>query len=292
MNRTRDKADKAQRNPFGSILGCLVPASWRIVLIVSFMQSPGLGAGDLTLGWTNNLLSISGSNIPGGKLEVWYLEAFCRSGSTRRDWLQTTLPHKTELVSATTNGRRIRLRTTVAPDVEILHDLRVGKEEIDFRLRLKNRGDHFADIQWFQPCLRVDRFTGCGQSNYITKSFLFTDRGMTRLDKTRRTEEALYRGGQVYVPKGIPLEDVNPRPISPDQPVNGLIGCISGDGRSLVAMAWDQTQELFQGVIVCLHNDPRVGGLKPGESKALHGKIYLMSNDPDALLRRYRRDFP
>ena len=37
---------------------------------------------------------------------------------------------------------------------------------------------------------------------------------------------------------------------------------------------------------------PRVGGLAPGETKQLHGKLYLMKNDPVELLARYRRDFP
>ena len=111
------------------------------------------------------------------------------------------------------------------------------------------------------------------------------------LDQTRRTEEAIYRGGQVYVPAGINLDDVNPRPISPDQPINGLIGCVSADNQWLLTTAFDRTQELFQGVIVCIHNDPRVGGLKPGEVKELHGKLYFLKNDSKALLKRYERDF-
>ena len=247
--------------------------------------------GGLTVAWTNNMLSVSRPDMPGGKVDIWYLEAFCRGGSTRRDWRQTTIPHKTELVSADKTGKRLRLRTTVEPQVEVTHDIRAGKDEVDFRLTLKNHGNEFVDMQWFQPCMRVDRFTGGNQSNYINKSFIFTDRGLTPLDKTRRTEEAIYRGGQVYVPKGINLDDVNPRPISLDQPVNGLIGCVSADDRYLLAMAWDQTQELFQGVIVCLHNDPRVGGLKAGETKKLHGKVYFLRKDPKALLKRYKRDF-
>ena len=247
--------------------------------------------GGLSVTWTNNMLSVSHPDIPGGKVDIWYLEAFCRSGSTRRDWRQTTIPHKTELVSADKMGKRIQLRTTVQPNVDVLHDIRAGKDEVDFRLTLKNRGNEFVDVQWFQPCMRVDRFTGGNQSNYINKSFIFTDRGLTFLDKTRRTEEAIYRGGQVYVPSGINLDDVNPRPISLDQPVNGLIGCVSADDRYLLAMAWDHTQELFQGVIVCLHNDPRIGGLKPGETKRLHGKVYLLRNEPKALLKRYEREF-
>jgi len=262
-----------------------------LLLAGSFAVSAGTTAG-LSIAWTNNMLSVSGPDMPGGKVDIWYLEAFCRSGSTRRDWRQTTLPHKTELVSADKHGKRIKLRTAVEPHVEAAHDIRAGKDEVDFRLTLKNRGTGFVDVQWFQPCMRVDRFTGGNQSNYINKSFIFTDRGMTRLDKTRRTQEAIYRGGQVYVPKEINLEDVNPRPISPDRPVNALIGCFSADDRYLLAMAWDRTQELFQGVIVCLHNDPRVGGLKAGETKRLHGKIYFLKNDPAELLKRYQRDFP
>jgi hypothetical protein len=58
------------------------------------------------------------------------------------------------------------------------------------------------------------------------------------------------------------------------------------------ATAWEPYQELFQGVITCLHSDFRLGGLKPGETKKARGKIYVMPNDDAALLTRYRRDFP
>ena len=61
---------------------------------------------------------------------------------------------------------------------------------------------------------------------------------------------------------------------------------------ALLATAWAQTQHLFQGVIVCIHSDPHVGGLKPHVTKKLRGKIYLMKNDPAKLLKQYQRDFP
>lgn len=186
----------------------------------------------------------------------------------------------------------MRLRTVVEPDVEILHTITAGPDEVDFRLVCRNTGRAFADVQWFQPCLRADRFTGRGQSGYLRSSFIFTARGLTTLDQTRRATRALYRGGQVYVPPGINPEDVNPRPVSPDRPVNTLIGCLSRDGRHILAQAWDHSQELFQGVAVCLHNDPHIGGLEAGETKRLHGKIYLVPYDPPALLARYARDFP
>jgi hypothetical protein len=245
----------------------------------------------LSIAWTNGMLTVSGPDVPGGRVDTWYLEAFCRSGAHDRDWSQTTIPHKTELVSADKAGKRLKLRTRVEPDIEVLHEIRAGKDEVDFRLSLKNRGRESSDVQWFQPCIRVDRFTGRGQSNYHERCFILTDRGLTTLDQTRRTEEARYRGGQVYVPPEIRPEDVNPRPISRDVPLNGLMGCFSADNRFILATAWNKTHELFQGVIVCIHNDPHIGGLKPGETKKLRGKVYILPNDPDALLKRYRRDF-
>ena len=245
---------------------------------------------DLSISWTNNLLRIRGPEVPGEYVEIWYLEAFCRSGSTDQSWDKTTIPHRTELLSAT--PQKIRLRTRVQPNVLVDHEITAQKDNVDFRVVARNEGVDSSDVQWFQPCMRVDRFTGLKQSNYIAASFIFTDQGLRTLDQLPRQEEAIYRGGQVYVPAGVPLKDVNPRPISSIKPVNSLMGCFSADRKKLLATAWDQTQELFQGVIVCLHNDPRIGGLKPGEQRTLHGKVYILANDPEALLQLYQRDFP
>lgn len=267
---------------------------WLLAAAFGFVGfQPCLWAADgLSVSWTNNLLRVSGLNLPGATLEILYLEAFCRSGSTRRDWRQTTLPHRTSLVSASADGKRLELLTRVEPNVEVLHEVRASDDEVGFVFRLTIKGSAPVDLNWFQPaCIRVDRFTGGNQSNYIARSFIFTERGLTMMDRTARREEALYRGGQVYVPKGINLDDVNPRPISPDQPVNGLIGCVSADDKWLLATAWDRTHELFQGVYVCLHADPHVGGLKTGETKTVRGKLYFLKNDPKELLRRYERDF-
>jgi hypothetical protein len=249
-------------------------------------------ADDLKLAWQKNVLKITGDKLPGGTLDVWWLEAFCRRGSTKRPWNETTIPHMTELVSADENGQQLRLRSKVQPSVEVSQELRVVREGVEFEVELKNSADEAVDLEWFEPCIRVDRFTGRNQTNYIGRSFIFTERGLTMLDQLPRNEEALYRGGQVYVPKGINHDDVNPRPISPVTPANGLIGCISADNQYLLATAWDQTQHLFQGVIVCIHSDPHVGGLKAHETKKLRGKIYLMKNDPAKLLKQYQRDFP
>ncbi len=75
-------------------------------------------------------------------------------------------------------------------------------------------------------------------------------------------------------------------------PSNGLIGCFSADDKLIFATAWEPYQELFQGVIRCLHADFRLGGLQRGETKQIRGKIYIVPADVPALLHRYQRDFP
>ena len=246
----------------------------------------------LEISWTNNLLTVTGTNLPGGKLEIWYLEAFCRSGAHHRNWGQTTLPHKTTLLT-NDNNRVLRFRTAVQPEIEVNHVVTASADELDIRFTIANRGKENVDVQWFQPaCIRVAKFIGAAQSNYTAKSFIFTERGLTLLDNTRRTEEALYRGGQVYVMLGVSTNDANPRPLCLDRPTNGLIGCFSADGKQLLATASDKTHELFEGVYVCLHSDPRIDGLKAGETKTIRAKLYVLPNDVPALLRRYEKDFP
>jgi hypothetical protein len=245
----------------------------------------------LTLSWTNNFLTISGDNIPGKSIRILYIEAFCRSGSTDRDWSETVIPHKTKLLSVSADGKHLEFLTT-AENIEAKHSVRATDDEVEFLWSIKNTGKSRVDLDWFQPtCIEVDRFTALTQSNYWGHCFIFTTNGLTMLDKTHRTENARYHGGQVYVPNGIDFASVNPRPISKDQPTNNLIGCFSADNRSLLGTAWDKTHELFQGVRICVHGDPHIGGLAPGETKTVRGKIYILPNDPNELLRRYHRDF-
>lgn len=250
------------------------------------------GAEPLRLSWTNNLLTVKAPHLPGGALEIWYLEAFCRGNSTKQSWDKTTIPHKTTLLESAQDGRQLKFRTTVVPSVEVNHTLRSTDDEIDITYELINRGTEPSAIEWFQPaCIRVAKFTARDQTSYTSRSFIFTRRGLTTLDKTLRTDEAVYLGGQVYVPQNINRMDVNPRPLSLDQPINGLIGCYSFDDKFILATAFDKTHELFEGVYVCLHSDPHIGGLAPGETKKIHGKIYLLPNNVEGLLKRYRADF-
>jgi hypothetical protein len=246
----------------------------------------------LRISWANNFLTIRGAHVPGGQVRVQYLEAYCRPGSTDRDWRRTVIPHKTELVAQDSNGKSLNLRCALADGVVVTHEIRAGTDDVTFRVTATNPTDKASEVDWAQPCIRVGTFTGRGQQDYLPLCFVFLDGRLTRLPTQPWAEKARYTPGQVFCPENVDRRDVNPRPLSSLVPSNGLIGCFSGDGKMLLATAWEPYQELFQGVAVCIHSDFRIGGLKPGETKKIRGKIYLMPADTAALLRRYERDFP
>jgi hypothetical protein len=246
----------------------------------------------LTLSWANNFLFIRGSHLPEGELKVHYLEAYCRPGSTDRDWGQTVIKHKTELLSRSNDGSSLKLRCMLADGVVVNHEITAGEDEVTFRVEATNPTTRPSEAHWAQPCIRVQTFSAKGQKDYLSQCFVFIDGKLARMPTRPWAETARYIPGQVYCPANVDRRDVNPRPLSPLVPHNGLIGCFSADGKMLMATAFEPYQELFQGVVVCVHSDFRIGGLKPGESKNIRGKIYLLPADPAVLLRRYARDFP
>ncbi|HAM71553.1 MAG TPA: hypothetical protein DCM86_07920 [Verrucomicrobiales bacterium] len=273
----------------------LAPLLWLLLLGGSGLRAAPAA---LRLEWVKNILTIHGAPAGEKGVSILYLEAFCRPNSTTNEWARTVIPHTTELVSATPDQTRIELRSHLADGVEVEHVIRARGDEVDFRLIARNPTSHRSEAHWAQPCIRVGEFTGLYQPgnpqtyDYLRKSFLFLEGRLERMPTRDWATSARYVPGQVWAAPGVPRSDVNPRPLSPLTPSNGLIGCFSDDDRRILATAWEPYQELFQGVITCLHSDFRIGGLAPGEARRIHGKLYLVRNDVPALLRRYAHDFP
>lgn len=253
----------------------------------------------LTLARDANWLFIRGAHLPKGEIKVNYLEAYCRAGSTDADWRQHTfVGHKTDLVSLSADAKEMKLRCQVHDGLVVDHVVTAGDDEVTFDLTVKNPTNHMNEAQWAQPCVRLEDFAGVETDDpkcvdiKLAQSFIFLDNKLARMPTQPWALKARYIPGQVWCPKDVPRSDVNPRPLSSLVPSNGLIGCFSQDGKWLYAMAFEPYQELFQGVARCLHSDFRIGEVKPGETKKVRGKIYLMRNNVDALLTRYAKDFP
>lgn len=264
-------------------------------LFAFVLSAVSAGAADaLTLGRDGHWLIV---RTAAGDIQINYLEAYCRAGSTDADWVKhTVIPHKSETLSAT--ATEVRIRDTLVDGVTVEHIITAKGDEVDFRLTAHNPTNKPSEAHWAQPCVRLSAFTGFDEktagnaTDYLPKCFLFLDGGLTRMPFELWATKARYTPGQTWCPAHVPRTDINPRPLSPVVPSNGLIGCYSGDERTIFATAWEPYQELFQGVARCLHSDFRLGGLQPGETKRIRGKIYIVPADVSAFVNRYRKDFP
>ncbi|MGI8979642.1 MAG: hypothetical protein ACR2FY_10475 [Pirellulaceae bacterium] len=274
----------------------------RILLaaILPIFLAPPLSAAEpkaLGISWEKNYLTIR-ADFPGEEIKIMYLEAYCRPGSTDREWGQTVIPHKAEELPVKRSDGSIHLLDTLADGVTVRHVITPGADEVDFQVTATNPTDKQSEAHWAQPCIRVDNFTGTDKADartlvpaYARKCFIFLDGKLTRLPTEPWADKARYTPGQVYCPKDVDRNDVNPRPLSKLVPSSGLCGCYSADEKQIMAVAWDPYQEIFQGVIACIHSDFRIGGLKPGETKKIHGKLYIVLADVEKLVQRYEKDF-
>ena len=264
-----------------------------LVISLASAQNPGL-----TLAREKNWLVIQGPHLPKGEIRINYLEAYCRANSTTADWHDTSIGHTTELISLSDDRKTIKLRCSVKDGIVVDHTITASADDVTFAITAHNPTATASIAHWAQPCIRLGNFTGYDDAgkdldDYLPKCFLFFDGKLVRMNEIKPwSKEARYIPGQVWCPQNVPRTDVNPRPLSPLVPGNRLIGCFSGDEKQLFAVAFEPHQELFQGVARCLHSDFRIGGLKPGETKTIKGKIYLIPNDVPALLARYAKDFP
>ena len=269
-----------------------------IAVSTAGLHAAGAGPALLLSRLANDLIIVSENAPFPGPIRINYMEAYCRAGSTRQDWrTKTKMAHKSELITST--PKRVQIRETLEDGVVFEHTITAGNGEVDFRVVAHNPTTKASEVHWAQPCLRVDVFTGRGRQDaravvpsYVWQSFLFIDDRLTMMPTRPWAEEAINVPGQVWVPAHVSRDDVNPRPLSSLVPSNGLVGCFSADGKLILATAWEPYQEIFQGVIACLHNDFRVGGLAPGETKHIRGKLYVLPADVAALLERFERDFP
>jgi hypothetical protein len=271
------------------------PRHWLLVPSLALF-SCCYAAEPLSLQRDKNWLVIRGVVVPGGELRVNYLEAYCRADSTDADWVKhTVVPHRSETLSS--DGHVLKLRDSLEDGVTVEHTITAGPDEVDFHLVARNPTTRRSEAHWAQACPRLAAFAGVAADSkdledYLPKCFVFLDGRLSRMPTPQWAKSARYTPGQVWGAPGVPRSDLNPRPLSPLTPSNGLIGCFSGDEQKIFATAWEPYQELFQGVAHCLHADFRLGGLAAGERKEIRGKIYLISNDVPALLRRYEKDFP
>ncbi|HXG24005.1 MAG TPA: hypothetical protein VNJ09_05565, partial [Chthonomonadales bacterium] len=140
---------------------------------------------------------------------------------------------------------------------------------------------------------------------FIKRCFIFTEKGVTFLDKTTRCKipvrppdhpynnppwVQMYVGVWQDVPKAGPDSWAD---YSPDRYIYRIIGAVSRDGKYLAALANDSATLMAQAWHDCMHNNANWAPADaPPECRIWRIKLYVMENAPEKLLRKVKRDFP
>src|SRR3954454_19921711 len=120
------------------IMGLMKPHMIGLALLLLCAPAPAAADLGLTLNWKDNYLTVRGERLPGREMKVLYIEAYCRPGSTNRRWEQTTIGHKTRLISATPDGKQLLLECTLTDGVTVRHEITAGADEVNFKLTATN----------------------------------------------------------------------------------------------------------------------------------------------------------
>jgi hypothetical protein len=146
---------------------------------------------------------------------------------------------------------------------------------------------------------------GVGYPEFVGRCFIFTEAGRTFLNQTERRKIPARPADdpennppwvQNYV--GVWRERPEPRPdswadTSPDRYVVPVIGTVSLDDGYLIALADDSADLMCQAWHDCLHIRAKWQPVDaPSHEQTWTMRIYLLPNDPDALMDRVRADFP
>jgi hypothetical protein len=139
--------------------------------------------------------------------------------------------------------------------------------------------------------------------DFVKRCFIFTDAGLTFLDKTERNKHTRWPPDhqfnnppwvQVYTPVWRAVMKTPPNSFAAFSAVRyvyPIIGAVSRDGKYLAAIANDTGYNMCQAWHDCMHNNATWTEEKPG-ARVWRIRIYAMENNPEALLRRVGHDFP
>jgi hypothetical protein len=190
-----------------------------------------------------------------------------------------------------------------APELHLT--LRAVDDGAELVLRVTNRTSHpWPEVAGIIPCWNPGQVAGTNPSMPLPlnrnladpwrkNTFYLSAGGLTPLDSRAIHFNARYRAAVEAISDRGRFAFSNKWPTSGEDATAGLIVRESEDGRWVTGIAWeDYLSVQGHNPWSCLHAAVRVGGLKPGESRTVRGRLYLFRGTRDDCVGRFRRDFP
>lgn len=175
----------------------------------------------------------------------------------------------------------------------------------ELSLRITNQtGYPWAEIAGVIPCWNPGQVPGTNPSAPLSlntnfsdpgrsKTFFLTATGPTPLNSRAIHFNTRYREAVDRAAAAGPFPFSSKWPTSDVDAVAGLLVRESEDGRWVTGIAWEDFLSV-QGHNPwnCMHACIRAGALKPGESRTIRGRIYLLPGKKEDVVALYQRDFP
>jgi len=210
----------------------------------------------------------------------------------------------------------LRHRDRAQPHVVIVTTVTPEPNAVEFVARVELDKDKYPNAKmpdsppWLNLCWQLQRAPIFASNpepypEFVKRCFIFTDEGLTYLDKTVRREipcrpaEHRYNNPpwvQMYVGTWQQVPEVRGESwadYSPTQYITTVIGATSRDGKYLTAIANGSATNMCQAWHDCMHNNPQwLPENAPTDERRWRLKIYAMENDTEKLLARVGEDFP
>ena len=247
-----------------------------------------------TPGRTMTMVRVKATAIPDFECDVWCYESAIEPGEAE----------------AGTDGSLILRQRSTSGQHPIVTRVIPEEGAVRFEVSAEVESDEDArKLPNTNACWQLRRAAGFSSAGhpfpqFVARCFIFTDDGCVTMDKTERFPDTRKppddeRNSPPWVQVYIPVW--RPHPGQPeafwgnstDRYLYPLLGCFSKDGKHLVAMGTDTNRSMGQGWHDCLHVNPVWGAFDAEAGQVTSRfKLYLMANDPDALLKQFAQDFP
>jgi len=191
------------------------------------------------------------------------------------------------------DGRSAEIR---ADEMGLRLEARAAADGAELVLTARNRSDHdWPELAGIIPCFSpgMDKSGGPATPEFANeKTFFPGPRGLEPLVRRTIHWNRAFRSKVDARATGGRFAWTDKWPSAEPDSEAGLIVRESNDGRWAAGIAWSQWLSV-QGHNPwrCMHLCARVGPLKPGESRTLRGRLYLLRGSAEDVLARYRRDF-
>ncbi len=172
-------------------------------------------------------------------------------------------------------------------------EMTAAENGADLKLTVKNLTDYeFPRIAAVIPCFNPGPEKTRNRQLANTNTYFLAKAGLEQLNKREIHYNDKLRGL-------VDREAVNGKyvwsnkwPKNESNAIAGLIIRESNDGKWACGIAWeDFLSAQGHNPWECMHLSVRIGPMKPGESKTIRGRIYLLPGKKHDVLQRYHADF-